>query len=41
VIRCGDKFHMNAQNTKGTLTCSPPPNAPDITDDGKLECGGE
>lgn len=37
VIRCGDTFDMNAKNTKGTLTCSPPPKAPPITDEGKIE----
>lgn len=36
-IRCDDVFFMNKKNTKGTLVCSPPPSAPAITDDGKIE----
>ena len=40
VVRCGDKFYMNSKNTTGTLVCSPPIIAPNITDSGKLECGG-
>ena len=40
VVRCGDKFYMNSKNTTGTLICSPPITAPNITDSGKLECGG-
>lgn len=37
VIRCGDTFDMNAKNTQGTLTCSPPPSASAISDEGKVE----
>jgi len=37
VIRCGDKFNMNSGNTMGTLICSPPPMAPAIKDNGKIE----
>ena len=40
VVRCGDKFYMNDENTMGTLVCSPPIVAPHITDSGKLACGG-
>ena len=40
VVRCGDMFYMNAKNTIGSLTCSPPVSAPSITDSGKVECGG-
>jgi len=37
VIRCADKFYMNSKNTMGTLICSPPPFAPAIKDNGKIE----
>ena len=40
VVRCADKFYMNSKNTMGTLTCSPPPFAPAITDKGKIEYEG-
>jgi len=41
VIRCGDTFDMNAKNTRGTLTCSPPSKATPITDEGKVEAQEE
>lgn len=41
VVRCGDAFYMNAKNTKGSLTCSPPAIVPNITDNGKIECEGD
>jgi len=39
-LPCGDMFYMNDTNTIGSLTCSAPITAPNITDSGKLECGG-
>lgn len=37
LIRCGDQFKMNKNNTMGTLVCCPPPLAPPVTDDGLIE----
>ncbi len=40
VVRCSDTFYMNSKNTMGTLVCSPPPFAPAIKDNGKIEYDG-
>lgn len=41
LVRCGDRFTMNKNNTQGTLVCSPPPAGPAISDDGRIEAADD
>ncbi len=41
LVRCGDRFTMNKNNTQGTLVYSPPPAGPAISDDGRIEAADD